>query len=439
MITKTPTYIPIKVNVFEVKKPNTYQLTNSKKFNSNLEALRGITAIFVVLHHLIGFSSYLDPYYFPGFLHSFQPHGVLRVLIFFVLSGYIIGTRYTDRFTTDSILIYLKKRFVRLYPIYAISLLITLSIASTNYSLHTLIGNFTFTQFIFSGLIEENVSIWSLQYEVLYFLLFIPISFFNINIIALFVFSIVLGLGNYLIYPYFDAPVLSSYSFGLTFWTSGLMLAKYFRKNNNNQVNYGILLSIIPLILCLHKLNIFSICFVFFNQYVLGQSIQFPETVSWFERSITFNDLSYLPYCMMFILAFAGKDFKYKKKLFGFLMMVPALTLIYLLLTMDANENNKFLVILGLYIATLIFHFSNFRWVTQLSKALLKSATWVGGISYGIFIIHFPLLVLFKKIDFFSGSIMTFCIRAIVFASITILISYILEKKFQPWIRQRLT
>ncbi len=74
-----------------------------------LDGLRGVAAILVVAHHL-----------FETYFHTApnQPinHGYLAVDFFFVLSGFVIGYAYDDRWNRMSTWDFFKRRLIRLHP-----------------------------------------------------------------------------------------------------------------------------------------------------------------------------------------------------------------------------------------------------------------------------------------------------------------------------------
>lgn len=74
-----------------------------------LDGLRGVAAVMVVMYHLF------ETYYHGG---PDQPinHGYLAVDFFFVLSGFVIGYAYDDRWDRMSTWNFFKRRLVRLHP-----------------------------------------------------------------------------------------------------------------------------------------------------------------------------------------------------------------------------------------------------------------------------------------------------------------------------------
>ena len=74
-----------------------------------LDGLRGVAAMLVVAYHLF------ETYYHGG---PDQPinHGYLAVDFFFVLSGFVIGYAYDDRWNKMSTWAFFKRRLIRLYP-----------------------------------------------------------------------------------------------------------------------------------------------------------------------------------------------------------------------------------------------------------------------------------------------------------------------------------
>jgi peptidoglycan/LPS O-acetylase OafA/YrhL len=90
---------------------------SSKPHYKSLDGLRGVAAVVVLLFHI--FEAYtLDPY------EKFVNHGYLAVDFFFVLSGFVIGYAYDDRWKTMSFGNFFKRRLVRLHPMVIIGMVL---------------------------------------------------------------------------------------------------------------------------------------------------------------------------------------------------------------------------------------------------------------------------------------------------------------------------
>jgi peptidoglycan/LPS O-acetylase OafA/YrhL len=81
----------------------------SKPHYAILDGLRGVAAITVVIFHIFEAHS-------PGPLYQIINHGYLAVDFFFLLSGFVIGYAYDDRWTKMSTGNFFKRRLIRLQP-----------------------------------------------------------------------------------------------------------------------------------------------------------------------------------------------------------------------------------------------------------------------------------------------------------------------------------
>lgn len=91
---------------------------DSKKHYQILDGLRGVAAIVVVLFHILEMFARGD--------HQKQliNHGYLAVDFFFVLSGFVIGYAYDDRWGRMSLKDFFKRRLIRLHPMIVMGMLI---------------------------------------------------------------------------------------------------------------------------------------------------------------------------------------------------------------------------------------------------------------------------------------------------------------------------
>ncbi len=136
---------------------------HTRHFNC-IQALRGFTALFVALEHV-----------------RFLCCGAFGVDIFFCISGFM--AMYATHQSTEH---FLRKRFIRIYPLYAlatigtfVALLIFPSLFhQTQAEISQLIKSLLFIPFeISDGIIQPLVRVgWTVNYEILFYLLF-AISF----------------------------------------------------------------------------------------------------------------------------------------------------------------------------------------------------------------------------------------------------------------------
>lgn len=91
--------------------------TDTKKHYPILDGLRGVAALLVLVFHLLEVHA-------PNRFLFMINHGYLAVDFFFVLSGFVIGYAYDDRWQTMSTLDFFKRRLIRLHPMIVIAMVI---------------------------------------------------------------------------------------------------------------------------------------------------------------------------------------------------------------------------------------------------------------------------------------------------------------------------
>jgi peptidoglycan/LPS O-acetylase OafA/YrhL len=161
----------------------------TQKFEE-LEGLRGYAALAVLLRHLIyGPDETVGGF---GLLAIFGAFAHTAVLIFFVLSGFVIGYTTKEEFSGKQAKIYLLKRFVRLYPIYLVCIALSFAVQG-DFTLGQLMGHLFFMQGWLVEMVESNGPLWSLHCEVLFYLLFLVIWKFKISPIKAFSFCVICG------------------------------------------------------------------------------------------------------------------------------------------------------------------------------------------------------------------------------------------------------
>ena len=90
---------------------------DTKPHYNILNGYRGVAAITVVCFHL--FEAFATSH-----LDQKINHGYLAVDFFFLLSGFVIGYAYDDRWKTMTVKSFLKRRLIRLHPMVIMGALI---------------------------------------------------------------------------------------------------------------------------------------------------------------------------------------------------------------------------------------------------------------------------------------------------------------------------
>lgn len=166
-----------------------------------LDSCRGLAASIVVFHHVFTRFSYL----YPGerrmkihwLLNFISQLNVEAVLFFFILSGFSIRLSLRKGLPVHKTPLneYFYRRFKRILPLYLIALCFTFicglaihQLFKPDYSLRNLIGNLLFLQapvsykgYWFSPY-GENGPLWSLSFEMFYYLLFPVLIFFFVKV-----------------------------------------------------------------------------------------------------------------------------------------------------------------------------------------------------------------------------------------------------------------
>lgn len=380
-----------------------------KIFNKNLEALRGFAALMVVLGHTIQLSFVFNGEYEfirRAFNYMFPTHTM--VLVFFLLSGYVIGLNYANQIHFD-IKLYLRKRLVRLYPIYLISILITVLFFKND--LEKIIGHLLFLQILLVDVFKENTPLWSLNFEMLFYLAVIPIIYFKVK-----VHKILIVLSSILVFSVFIGhfnSLLESYVFGFIFWLLGFWISKF--NSSINTVSSNKVLASFLLALSIDYINLFSSIF---------NKLNLPSAL---------NDITVLPYCFFLILVSSGS---YPKWLIKF---------IFVLVYGSSFSQLLYLIIKGVYFETDIYIIpsiflilSFIIWSLKNVQFEISKLAFVGSISYALYVIHFPIIYILGLIKFTKGNNFTFIVGAIIIIFSSLFIAWLLERKAQPYFKKML-
>lgn len=391
-------------------------MKSTVKYNYNLEGLRGIAALIVVLGHCCGIEYFLDPTYNISKL-NFLSVGHSAVLIFFILSGYVIGLTNQLSFNGVNVKSYLRRRWIRLYPIYFVGVLLGIMVYSE--TLWKITGNFLFLQELAVPSIVGNSPVWSLNYEVIYYLLFLFFWAFNKSRKLIYSTLVICSIISVMGWVSSHIPSLaSSYATGLIFWLSGMLLAEQPSVEGEEEGK--------------KRLSLISYLFLFFalSNLQLGRVIL--NVVGLEENSagkVHLSDLiSVFPVCILIISEVAERKIQYIRLLKIYCFLLPLLFFAYLMLSgriTDPFWQSK-IILYGLAIATYPIKVS----IHSFGKAAL-----LGKISYALYLVHFPIMYVLHQVTVFSGTSFSFIVRILIVLVVSVLLSHILEIKFQPWIK----
>lgn len=144
-----------------------------------LTGLRFVLALWVILDHLTGPGGMLEPQAraLPHVLYALVRGGYLAVTTFFVLSGFVLARSYAGaRWNSRSLLRYGVGRVARVYPVYALSLLVVAPFILADPAPHKtplVAAHGLLVQGWMGALpVNWNTPAWSLSCEMFFYLLF---------------------------------------------------------------------------------------------------------------------------------------------------------------------------------------------------------------------------------------------------------------------------
>lgn len=245
-----------------------------------LETLRGLAAIYVLIHHArsflwIGYSNgYLKhpqlfdlPNKVMMYFLSLFIYGHQAVIFFFVLSGFAIHFKYAYQLSEGDnhfgLKTYLIRRIKRIYPTFLFALFLTFVldtigrsiysldlsnspnvIIKNNFNLNSLILNISFLIDNDKFLWGSNAALWSLKYEWWFYMLY-PILFLIIRkSIILSIIVVIIFYVLSFIQVIWPAQLLKDVFSYLIIWYLGVLLAEIYFKRLKIKLNY-----LIPLVL----------------------------------------------------------------------------------------------------------------------------------------------------------------------------------------------
>jgi peptidoglycan/LPS O-acetylase OafA/YrhL len=402
-----------------------------KKHNANLDILRGVAALLVVAFHFVNIYGYaFDKHFQLGPIFNYNFPGHLSVLVFFILSGYVINATTSPLANKESIRLYISKRLIRILPIYFLAIIFTVLVTKGQYEWGKILANFFFISVPLDNVYVENGSIWSLNYELIYYAMFLPLSYYKVSMTKTVQILLILIVVMFLLFHNIKIPpLIISYVIGFLFWITGAMLAGRAGSIVWN-ISTSRIISLFTLLFCLMQ----------FNPYdnitgLLHIPLTDYSALSFFQQSITWSDMFYFPICILLILGLTRSQALYAPFLIYLTFVLALFKFVIIWQTMGFQFilTQHYLLPGLVLIGSILLWLGNFEASQQL-KNKLKLSSALGGISYGVYIIHVPLMFYFGRFTVTSG--VMYATKVTCFFILLFLISWVLEAQFQPFIRK---
>jgi peptidoglycan/LPS O-acetylase OafA/YrhL len=362
----------------------------------------------------------LDPGYAPSPRFWWFNLGSAAVLFFFVLSGYVIGLTVREPFSGAEARGYARRRLLRLVPVNTAAVLLGFALFPAT-AIGTVLGNLAFLQNFKAyalgwhvDVLPDNLNLWSLNFEALYYIAFLAIwrmapRLGRAMLLTCAVAALVALPG--------DHVLASSYAFGALFWIAGLAAAWLAPREAGPGSWPSAMLAILVVWQLAPLQGMLSLANV-------------PDAVGPLPIP-SLQRVEMLPYMVWLLLAVTGRSPLGQRRLArGCLAWVTA-ALGVDLIRGGAGEPGA----MACYAAALALSWALLRW--RPGPGALERFAPVGGISYGIYAVAFPLEFGVLRAGWLpSGSAWSYALRAAVLVGTTFGLAWVLDRRMQPAIKR---
>lgn len=390
---------------------------SARTFDIWVEGLRGLAALLVAAEHL----SLMGILYPSGRISPwlrFFGAGQAAVLVFFVLSGYVISLTNQVPFTAERARAYLGRRAVRLLPIYWLALALTFCVSlGDSPKIYAAAALMLQNENPYGPWLlhppRANGPMWSLHYEMIYYFLFLVIwrreQWFPASMLAAVTFSI----AGWILpdFPRF----IAGYASGWLFWGAGWWLARQTR--SDDAIPHVPLLAGIFLLIGTHHLACGNI-------FLSGIGLP-PKDIS----TVNLSNLASLPCCLLLVSGAARRVLPCQRLLTWLAFGIPVGTSLLLIVTGRLGEMPQ-------WIAGAMFTAMALPVATWRSGAWLRSLAPMGSISYAFYLLHMPMFWVVRRLGLAGNTPLGFAGAAVVWFSLTAAIAAVLELWLQPRLRQ---
>jgi len=390
-----------------------------------IEGVRGVAALMVAMSHLFYLDLLTPAWKLPPWLHSLEG-GHAGVLTFFVLSGYVIGWTNSGAFTPDAGRSYVWRRLVRLAPIYQVAMIVTLAViwfTGLSESPRVIVGSFLGLQ-NFNGYFGfsldpplVNGPLWSLNYELLYYGLFLILWRRNPKAAWVFGPALLAGMLGWFA-PRFMPLFLASYACGWLFWAVGWWLSRQPLLDRGSS----------------DPQPVASWVLLIFASHEIGGVTRVLNVLGWYSNDAgmcAIADLGLMPSILLALAAVAHRRLPGRRRISVLAWAVCVIPMIGMVMTGRLLGNPGWVNgSVAVVLAAVLLPFRSTNW--------LRPLAWFGGISYAFYVLHFPLLYFVQFLPLPKAAAIGFFARLPIWVALTLGLSWLLERRFQPWIKRRL-
>ena len=388
------------------------QRRKPSSYDHRIDGLRGFAAISVIIVHGYGDSESVlaAPNEYIRHLHMSR----VAVLLFFILSGYVIGLTNQHDFSRGNALRYLKKRSIRIVPTYLLAILAGW-LAFRAVPAGNLLSNLFFLQNDAWGIapLPGNRPVWSLHYEIVYYLSFLAVWKWCPRLVPLSAILLFATMGDWFVGGPFS--LVGGWSAGAIFWLTGLALAW-------NRPAAGTT-PIVPFLLL-----------AFATQHlwpatVLLRGLGFPYAGN---SAVWFSDLVFLPSALVIFCAAAQFRFRGLVLLKWTVFLIPAATCVLLLGMGRLWENVAWTLAACAVLAALPLLLFN---TEKLSDSLLSFFRPAGKISYALYLMHYPAVAFTIWLYPWNGTSLNYLGGVATWIALSVALASLCELLVQPSIR----
>ena len=376
----------------------------------SLEFLRAACALMVLFNHLYVETKGLPQHAPLVALASFSSEAVIG---FFVLSGCVISRQsYSDSGR------YLQARLVRLMPIYFLLLafsVLAMWACGVAVEMDHLLATAFFADSLYSDTLfplRFFIPSWSLAYELYYYVAFIAILAWPRLVLPLFATSIAVGLAMYFVTPGSEAESAAEHAFSFfCMWLAGVIVTGVARKR--------------------YAITIPTAAFLFMAGICLSR-VPFSEPSKFdFIRLLGFS-AGFA--CLVWSLVGEPRENAARTFDLGLLprLALSVLVLAYLWKFSTSHLSMKLVVSAGLVVFAVTPR-AMCDAVTRLARPAVPFMVYVGGLSYALYLVHYPLVQSFNIL-----SPLPAIVDVVLVAALSLALAHLLDYKFQPWVRARL-